>query len=346
MKKKPAHRPSFLIPAIATAGALLLLALVALFLALSPFSSRHEAVRISIDRDDNADSVYHKLSLATQPRQMLGLKLIAAATHYPQHIRTGSYLVGPRLSSLELLRKLRNHNQDPLRITVPCVRTKANLADRLGSTLMIEPGELLSALNDSATCSAYNLDTLNIISLFLPNTYEVYWDISIVQLLERMQRESNRFWSTQRLAKADSIGLSPQQVITLASIIDEETANNAEKPMIAGMYLNRLRIAMPLQADPTVKFALGDFSLRRIYHHHLTVDSPYNTYKSKGLPPGPIRIPTLAAIDAVLNPVSHNYLYMCANPNFTGTHIFASTYDQHLRNARLYAEALNKRNIK
>jgi UPF0755 protein len=161
-----------------------------------------------------------------------------------------------------------------------------------------------------------------------------------------MKKEHDKFWDKSRQAKATALGLNPNEVCTLASIIDEETSNNPEKPMIARMYLNRLKKGMPLQADPTVKFALKDFALKRIYHNMLNTDSPYNTYKNTGLPPGPIKVASVAGIDAVLNAPSHNYLYMCAKEDFSGTHNFASSYSEHLRNAAKYSKALNERGIK
>ena len=163
---------------------------------------------------------------------------------------------------------------------------------------------------------------------------------------EWMVGEVDKFWNESRMAKASALGLSPEEVCTLASIIDEETSNNAEKPMIARMYLNRLAKGMPLQADPTVKFALKDFALKRIYHNMLNTDSPYNTYRYAGLPPGPIKVASVAGIEAVLNPASHSYLYMCAKEDFSGTHNFAATYQEHLKNASKYSKALNERGIK
>ena len=182
--------------------------------------------------------------------------------------------------------------------------------------------------------------------MFVPNTYEVYWDTPVEKFLDRMKKESDRFWNSERKAKADKLQLNPVEVITLASIVDEETANNAEKPMIAGMYYNRLKQHMPLQADPTIKFALQQFELRRIYTKLLSVVSPYNTYRNEGLPPGPIRIPSVAGIDAVLNLVHHDYLYMCAKEDFSGTHNFAKTYPEHLANAAKYSAALDARGMK
>ena len=201
-------------------------------------------------------------------------------------------------------------------------------------------------LSDSAFCAQQGYDTATIACLFVPNTYEVYWNISIDNLMKRMQKEHDNFWNMQRTLKAEALKLSKNEDCTLASIIDEETANNAEKPMIAGMYLNRLKADMPLQADPTIKFALKDFALKRIYHNMLQIDSPYNTYKNTGLPPGPIKIASIAGIDAVLNRTAHDYLYMCAKEDFSGTHNFAKTYQEHLKNADKYSKSLNERGIK
>ena len=172
-------------------------------------------------------------------------------------------------------------------------------------------------------------------------------EVTFEHLMERMAKENARFWGdANREAKAKALEMTHEEVITLASIVDEETANNAEKPRVAGLYLNRLHQGIPLQADPTVKFAMGDASLRRILNKHLTTDNPYNTYVHRGLPPGPIRIPTVAGIDAVLNAERHNYLYMCAKEDFSGTQNFAATYAEHLINARRYQRALNERGIK
>ena len=183
-------------------------------------------------------------------------------------------------------------------------------------------------------------------ALFIPNTYEVYWTMTPAQFVARMVKENDRYWNMSRKDKAKAQGLTPIEVITLASIVDEETNKDDEKPIVAGLYLNRLHRGMLLQADPTVKFALGQFELRRILYAHLNVDSPYNTYKYAGLPPGPIRIPSMAAIESVLNPTKHNYIYMCAKEDFSGYHNFASSLTQHNANARRYQQALNQRGVK
>ena len=190
----------------------------------------------------------------------------------------------------------------------------------------------------------YTKETLP--SLFLPNTYEVYWDIKPERLMIRFMEERRKFWNNERLAKAEKLGLTKEEVATLASIVDEETNNNEEKPIVAGLYLNRLKRGIPLQADPTVKYALGDPTRRRILNKDLEVESPYNTYKNTGLPPGPIRIATTQALESVLNYKKHDYLYMCAKEDFSGTHNFAKTLGEHNANARRYQQALNARNIK
>ena len=261
-------------------------------------------------------------------------------------VRPGLYLVNKGDNILILFRRLRNGQQEPINLTIPSVRTMERLAGFLGDKLMIDSTQVIEAFKDSAFCSIYGYSVETLPALFIPNTYQVYWTISLDDFMMRMERENKAFWNEEREKKAKALNMSHSEIITLASIIDEETANNGEKPMIAGMYIKRLQINMPLQADPTVKFALGDFSLRRIWGRHLTVDSPYNTYQNTGLPPGPIRIPSVAGIDAVLNYVPHDYIYMCAKEDFSGTHNFAKTYAEHLQNARRYTKALNERNIK
>ncbi len=299
-----------------------------------------------IDNDDNIDSIYARLDTMTTSAGMSAFSMLARHDGYAEKIIQGRYAVKPGIGALRLLRNLKNGTQTPLHLTIPSVRTTDKLAAVLGNKLQIDSLELVKELTNPATCSRYGLDTLTITCLFIPNTYDVYWTISAKELLDRMQKESRTFWNEDRRRKAKALGMTEVQIITLASIVDEETANNDEKPMVAQMYLNRLREDMPLQADPTVKFALKQFELKRIYHGQLSVNSPFNTYRNKGLPPGPIRIPTVAGIDAVLNHANHDYLYMCAKEDFSGTHNFAKTYEEHLQNAKRYSDALNKHGIK
>lgn len=274
----------------------------------------------------------------------IAFDIVSSALNYSP--RTGRYAILPGQSWLNTVRRLRNGAQEPVKLILPSVRTTQDLCAFLGEKLMNDSASWASVLCDDKALKSIGYDTQTITALFIPNTYEVWWDSSVNDFLMRMLKEHGAFWTDERRQQAAGKNLSIIEVATLASIIDEETANNGEKPRVAGMYLNRLKTGMPLQADPTVKFALGDFSLRRIYHNHLTVQSPYNTYLNTGLPPGPIRIASIAGINAVLTAEVHPYLYMCANPDFSGTHIFATTYPEHLHNAHLYSKALNARGIK
>jgi len=201
-------------------------------------------------------------------------------------------------------------------------------------------------LHSDTLMTRLGYDHQTFLGMFIPNTYEMYWDVSAENLVERLHKEHQTFWNEERKGKAQALGMNENQVATLASIVDSESAYNPEKPRIAGLYLNRMKKGMSLQSDPTVIFALGDFTIRRVLNKHLTIDSPYNTYKYKGLPPGPIRIPSIAGLDAVLNHEDNNYIYMCAKEDFSGSHNFAVTYSEHQANARRYVKALNERGIK
>lgn len=333
----------YIIPIVICA---LALAGVAAYYLTGSLSLSEKCEYVYIDDNDNLDSVAAKLSPIANEHALLSFKLISRHTGYDKHIKTGRFAIQPEEGVISVLRKLKNGHQEPMRLTIPESRTTDRLAGALSNKLMMDSLALSILLKDSTFCADQGYDTATIVCMFVPNTYEVYWNTSIENLMSRLKKEHDKFWNQDRLAKADSLGMSPDEVCTLASIIDEETSNNPEKPMIARMYLNRLAKGMPLQADPTIKFALKDFALKRIYHNMLTTDSPYNTYRYAGLPPGPIKVASVAGIDAVLNAPTHNYLYMCAKEDFSGTHNFASTYSEHLRNAARYAKALNERGIK
>ena len=274
-----------------------------------------------------------------------GWRLLSRVT--PFVVRTGHYVLPKDLRMVDVYRRLQRGWQDPVHFTLPSVRTMDRLAGAVGRALMLDSATVVRALQDTAFVARYGWDAVSLPALFVPNTYEVWWDVSLDDWMQRMGKEHDTFWQQEgRSKRAADLGLTPTEVATLASIVDEETAADAEKPTIAGLYLNRLRRGMPLQADPTVKFALADAGRRRILTRDLTTESPYNTYLHAGLPPGPIRIATVAGIDAVLHAEEHTYLYMCAKEDFSGTHNFASSYSQHLANARRYARALNERGIK
>lgn len=316
------------------------------YLFFSEVNTTGASIRINIDKDDTADSVYNKINRQAMPRLMWGTKLTATLLNYKQNIHPGSYLVTKGTGALMLVRKLRGGHQDPVKLVIPVVHTLNNLASRLAENIEADSAALVQTFQRKELQTELNVTNETIACLFIPNTYEVYWTVTPEELLKRMKREHDAFWTEEKIRKAANAGLSADEAYTLASIVEQETANEAERPLIAGMYINRLRQGMKLQADPTVKFALKDFALRRIMHNHLTVDSPYNTYKHEGLPIGPICIPSLNAINAVLNYSHHDYLYMCAKEDFSGTHNFAKSYTEHLANAKKYVEALNARGIK
>ena len=313
---------------------------------LTDVAKENKVSYLYIDDDDTADSVYVKLAPIATSHGMTGVRYLARYMRYANHIRTGRYAIQPGESALKVVRNLKNGHQQAEMLTIPESRTMEKLAGSLAKKLMLDSLTLANSLADNDFCGRWGYDTATIACMFVPNTYELYWNISLDGLMERMQKEHDHFWNGERIAKAEAIGLNPNEVCSLASIIDEETANNEEKPMVAGMYLNRLKADMPLQADPTIKFAMKRFELRRIYHDMLFYDSPYNTYQNTGLPPGPIKIASIKGIDAVLNRVDHDFLYMCAKEDFSGTHNFAKTYSEHLKNAARYSKALNERGIK
>lgn len=315
-------------------------------LAWAPNFMPQETVYIYIGKDKSFTDLCRQLQDSADCSRMGSFKQLAGMLKYQANIRTGRYAVSPGMSNLQLLNDLRRGHQVATRLTFNNIRFKEDLAERLDEQLMLDKDELLSLLNDSAYCDSLGFTTETITSLFIPNTYEVYWNIPADKLMQRMKREYIAFWTDVRLEKAKAIGLTPAEVATLASIVEEETAASDEYPIVAGLYLNRLHRGIPLQADPTVKFAVGDFTLQRILFEHLEVDSPYNTYKHAGLPPGPLRIPTIKGMDSVLNYMKHNYLYMCAKEDFSGRHNFAATLAEHNRNANRYRAELNRRKIR
>lgn len=329
---------------LAVCGLILILGLLTYY-AFSSVSNVATTQYIYIDEDDTQDSVIAKIQPFANLIGMTTLNTLIRHSGYSENIRTGRYAIEPGDGPITIFRRLRSGRQTSLNLTIPESRTMDRLAAILSNKLMLDSATIAEALTSQEVCEKLGYDTCTIAAMFVPNTYDVYWNMSIDELLQRMQKEHDRFWKGDREAKAAEMQMTPIEVCTLASIIDEETSNNAEKPMIAGMYLNRLKEGMPLQADPTIKFALKQFELKRIYNKLLNTESPYNTYRNEGLPPGPIKIASIKGIDAVLNYTSHDYLYMCAKEDFSGTHNFARTYQEHLKNADKYTKALNERGI-
>ena len=247
------------------------------------------------------------------------------------------------MSNYDLVKLLRSGKQEPVKLVIIKFRLKEDLAGFVSEKLEADSATLITSLNDDVYLRSFDFNQQNAMSLFIPNTYEFYWNTSADQFFKRMKKEYDRFWSEQRREKAASLNLTPVQVISLASIVEEETNYEPEKSRIAGVYLNRIHDNMLLQADPTVKFALKDFSITRILNTHLSFVSPYNTYLNKGLPPGPICTPSVRTIDAVLNAEQNDYLYFCADPERPGTHVFAKTYHDHQLNAKKYQRWLSER---
>ena len=258
----------------------------------------------------------------------------------------GAYAIGEDNTPFQIARKIRHKEQTPVKLIFNNLRTKQQFAKIVAQQLMLSENEIMTLLEDSTSCSIYGKTPETITNILIPDTYEVYWNISPSKLLDRMSSYYNAFWTEQRLSKAKGQGLSPDEVQILASIVEEETARVDEYGKVARLYMNRLKRKMPLQADPTVKYAIGDFTIKRITHSMLETASPYNTYLNNGLPPGPIRFASKRAIDSVLNAPQHDYLYMCAREDFSGYHNFTSSYTRHLANARRYQRELNRRNIK
>ncbi len=303
-----------------------------------------ETAYIYIDKEKNYEDVVSQLKKMNLPSEQM-FRILAERMNYPANVKTGRYAVKDGMTMPDVIRTLRSGNQTPVSITFNNMRTKENLAGRISQQLMMDSTELLNALNNEAKINDLGFNDATVVAMFIPNTYEMYWDTGVNSFLDRMKKEFDRFWNADRKTKAEKLGLSPIQVSTLASIVEEEATYSDEYPIVAGLYMNRLRKGMRLEADPTVKFAVGDFSLRRILFRHLEVESPYNTYKNTGLPPGPIRIPSIKAIDGTLSPQSHNYLFMCAKDDLSGRHNFAITHAEHARNAAAYQRALNERKI-
>lgn len=299
---------------------------------------------VYIDRQKDFEKVVSRLNDIGMPSEKI-FRLLADRMNYDENVKSGRYAIKNGMNTLDVIRLLRSGNQTAVKLTFNNIRLKENLAGRLSKQLLIDSLSLLDALNDETLTTSLGFDLTTIVTMFIPNTYEVYWDTDIDSFIKRMKREYNSFWNEDRTAKAEKVGLSPVQVSILASIVEEEATYADEYATVAGLYLNRLKKGMRLEADPTVKFAVGDFTLRRILFKHLEVESPYNTYKVTGLPPGPIRIPSVAAIDAVLSPQEHSYLFMCAKDDLSGRHNFAVTHAEHARNAARYQQALNRAGI-
>jgi UPF0755 protein len=271
---------------------------------------------------------------------------LSVKKNYPNNIKSGRYLLKNGMTNNTLINMLRSGKQEPIKVTYNNIRTKKQLASRISLQIEADSNELLEMLNDEEVIKSYNLKGDEIMCIFMPNTYELYWNTHAKQFIDKMYKEYQKFWNADRKNKAAAIGLSPEKAVILASIIYQETKKNDEMPKVAGVYINRIKKGIPLQADPTVIFAIGDFGIKRLLNDQLSINSPYNTYINKGLPPGPICLPPPIVVEKVLDYEEHDYLYFCAKDDLSGYHNFAKTLEQHMQNARRYWAALNRRNIR
>lgn len=270
---------------------------------------------------------------------------VAKRKKYAESIKPGKYLLDKGLNSNEILTMLRSGDQQPVMVTFNNLRFIEELAGAVSKYIEPDSTALIQKFNDPAVYEKYGFNKNTFHCMFIPNTYEFYWTTTADQFLERMSMEYKRFWNEERRNKAIELGLTPEEVMTVASIVQEESNKKDEKPIIAGLYLNRIKRGIPLQADPTVKFALGNFRIKRVLNSHLKVDSPYNTYMYPGLPPGPINFPEISSIESVLNAANTPYIYMCARQDFSGYHNFSRTLSGHNVNARKYKAALDSLEI-
>ncbi len=304
-----------------------------------------EDTRLFIEKNKSPKAVLEKLKIQHQinsfifPYYLCQLKKL-------RRLKEGYYFFQKGTSCKTFIHRLRSGKQTPIHLTFNNTRTLEDFAGKIALQIKADSLSLLAFWKNKEVVASYGFDSANFIGMFLPNTYQVYFTTSAKAFTQRMHKEYLHFWNEKRKQKAKKLGLSPKQVSILASIVDEETSKTDEKSRIAGVYLNRLKRGIPLQADPTLKFAAGDFQLKRILNIHKKIESPYNTYKYKGLPPSPIRQPSIAGIEAVLNAEKHNYLYFCAKADFSGYHTFAKTLAAHNRNAQNYHRELNKRGIR
>lgn len=280
-------------------------------------------------------------------KDLCSFEWVASRMGYSENtIRPGRYLFQNGMSNRSIIGKLRSGNQDAVNVTIIPGRDLGFIAERASRNILADSASIMEFFTSDQLQSEFGMDMTGLKTRILPNTYQMWWNTGPVELVDRLLREFDRFWKTNdRLARAEELNLTPEEVIILASIVESETNYIPEMPTIAGVYLNRLNSGWLLQADPTVVFALGNPGIRRVLTRDLEVDSPYNTYKYPGLPPGPINIPSIHAIEAVLNPKSHDYFYFCARPDNSGTHVFSKTLSAHLHNARQFQNWLNRQRI-
>lgn len=293
-----------------------------------------------VEEGSTFKNIQQKLHEGDYVQDLISFSFLARLSGYDEEIKPGRFVLRKNMTNLQALSLLRSGKQEPVRITFNNVRVMADLSEKITRNLGMKPAEFEAAVVKFAMSNEYGFNKDNVMSMFIPNTYEVYYNVSPDALIRRLHQEYEKFWTDERKEQAKVVGLTPIEVSILASVVQAETIKEAEAPIIAGLYLNRLRKGIALQADPTLVFAVGDFSLKRVLNEHKEIDSPYNTYKYPGLPPGPINMPTIVSLEAVLNYTKSDYYYMCAKEDFSGNHNFTNDYQEHMRNAARYQRAL------
>jgi UPF0755 protein len=282
---------------------------------------------------------FHKGDIA---QDLISFSFLSKLMDYDENVKSGRYILHPNMTNIQAIRLLRSGQQEPVKITFNNVRLISELSEKITHNLYMKPEEFEAALIQFTMTNNYGFTKENILTMFIPNTYEVYYQTTPQDLIQKMYKEYTNFWNDDRKAKAAELGMTQIQVSILASIVQAESIKRDEAPVIASLYLNRLKQKMPLQADPTLVFAVGDFTLKRVLNEHKEIDSPYNTYRNAGLPPGPINMPEIRSLDAVLDHAETNYLYMCAKEDFSGNHNFTSSHREHINNANRYRRALER----
>jgi UPF0755 protein len=295
---------------------------------------------IVIPRGSDFKFIQKKLHEDNLVQDLTSFAFLSKLMEYNDHVKPGRYVLQANMTNIEAIRLLRAGAQEPVKVTFNNVRLISELSDKITKNLNMKSEEFEAALIEFTTDNKLGFNKDNILTMFIPNTYEVYYNISPKELIERMYQEYQRFWNDERKALAKELGFTPVEVSILASIVQAESIKAQEAPIIAGLYINRLKKSIPLQADPTLVFAVGDFTLKRVLNEHKEIDSPYNTYRNAGLPPGPINLPEIHSLKSVLTYTKSDYVYMCAREDFSGFHNFTSSYKQHLNNAAKYQKAL------
>ena len=324
---------------------LLLLSWAAYLLLRSAGSSSRQEYYAYVTDTTRGEALMTSIAQELEVKNPALLRSVARVIRLDSKLRPGRYHLTPKMSILSICKKIAYEAQDPVKLAFSSIRTQGELIDKLTAPLAMTSEELRTLLRDSVYCDSLGFTTETVRCMFLPDTHEIYWTTTPRELLHKYEQSYHKFWDKQRTALAQEMGLTPVEVSIIASIVEEESSKTDEYGDIAGLYINRLHKGMPLQADPTLKFASGNFTAQRIGGELLKIDSPYNTYRYKGLPPGPIRYPQMTTIDAVLHRKPHDYLYMCARADFSGYHAFATTYAEHMRNAKAYQKALDERGI-